>query len=62
MDIRYPVHLLNIILPLTVVTGAAFPLVRANWLRDGGIERLREDRNTAITDKGGGGEVSVSDV
>lgn len=36
------------------MTGTAFPLVKANWLKDGEIEHLREDRNTAITDKGGG--------
>lgn len=56
---------------LTVLTGTASPLVRANWLRDRGIEHLRDDRSTAITHRGerqkeggghleGGGLVTVT--
>lgn len=44
---------LNIISTLTVLTGGGFCPVKANWLQDGGIEHVREDRNTAITHKRG---------
>ncbi|KAK2917389.1 hypothetical protein Q8A73_004135 [Channa argus] len=36
----------------------ASPLVRANWLRDRGIEHLLEDRQTTITNNGGKGRGS----
>lgn len=63
MDISYPVCLLNTPpTPRTVLTGAAFLPVRANWLRGRGIGRPREDRNTTITDKRRDEGVSVSDV